>query len=253
MNTETTKRRIPTAAEVLARQKADADRAAAIARPSAAPAKAVAPVPANARPAPEQTWDTLAPGETTGMRAIKFDKTGQYVFRGDNTPIPENFECAALVDQMLVGAIKFNGEGEPPDRIAGLPYAGFRLPAPEDLPDRDETTWLPGLSGTPEDPWKYFVDLPLQQVGTGEMFVFQTQSKTGRRAVANLGRHFDRMVKLYPEDYPVVKLQAGGYQDKRFGWVATPTFVPIGKTPRAGAATPPDTSPANDMDDQIPF
>ena len=62
-----------------------------------------------------------------------------------------------------------------------------------------------------------------------------------------------------PDDVPIVRLKAGGFQhkDDRIGWVATPLFQVVGRAPRDDAAKPevasPDTSPAGDLNDSVPF
>ena len=93
-----------------------------------------------------------------------------------------------------------------------------------------------------------------EQPETTELFTFVTSSITGRRAVGNLLRHYDRMRRTHPDELPVVRLKVGGYQhrDERVGWVATPVFAVVGRAPR-DSATKPDTSPGGDMDDEIPF
>jgi hypothetical protein len=72
--------------------------------------------------------------------------------------------------------------------------------------------------------------------------------------VGNLLKHYDRMRRKDDDHYPVVRLKPGGYnsRDPRVGWVHTPTFVIVGKAPKMSAAIP-DTSPAADMNDAIPF
>ena len=54
--------------------------------------------------------------------------------------------------------------------------------------------------------------------------------------------------------YPVVRLKVGGFnhRDERVGWVEVPVFAVVGRQPKDSAAKP-DTSPAGDMSDQIPF
>ena len=66
------------------------------------------------------------------------------------------------------------------------------------------------------------------------MLTFTTSSKTGRRAVGNLLRHFERMRRTNPDELPRVRLGAGGFahRDKKIGWVNVPTFVVIGRSPR---------------------
>ena len=79
-------------------------------------------------------------------------------------------------------------------------------------------------------------------------------SITGRRAIGNLLRHYDRLVKTHPDFYPVIRLKVGGFQhrDDRVGWVNVPVLAVVGRAPKDSAAKP-DTSLAADMGDEIPF
>ena len=43
------------------------------------------------------------------------------------------------------------------------------------------------------------------------MFTFATSSKTGRRAVGNLLRHYDTDAENHPDELPVVRLRKGGF------------------------------------------
>lgn len=93
----------------------------------------------------------------------------------------------------------------------------------------------------------------LQQTETRELFTFVTTSETGRRALGNLLRHYNRMRKANPGEVPVVRLRVGGFnhRDPRVGWVPVPTFAIVGRTPRDSAAKP-DTSLAANLNDEIP-
>jgi hypothetical protein len=201
-----------------------------------------------------QAWaDEAAPSTMVG-RLVGFNKGGKFAFKDDDSEISPNTDHIALTDEVQVGWIKFNGDGEPPTRITGLLSDGFRMPARDTLGDLDEAQWPTGLSGRPEDPWKSQAALPLQNAATKEMITFVTTSTTGRRAVGNLLRHYDRMKRTNPHDVPVVRLKPSGFnhRDDRIGWVATPSFVVVGKAPRDSAAVP-DTSIEADMNDKLPF
>jgi hypothetical protein len=260
-----------TTAQALRQQKEDAERefaqkktAAAVKRaastsPAPPASTTVAPVAKTAVAVPDtrtsvQSYlDEVAPSSIVG-RMIRFDgKAGVFITPDDEGEIKDDIDFIALCDMTLIGWIKFN-EDAPPDRRLGMLYDGFRLPPRDSLGDLDPNDWPAGLSGEPEDVWKHQIYLVLQQAGTTELFTFVTSSKTGRRAVGNLLRHFDRMQKLNAGEYPVVKLKAGGFQhkDERIGWVPTPTFAVVGRAPRDAVAKP-DTSLGGDMDDQIPF
>ena len=119
---------------------------------------------------------------------------------------------------------------------------------------RRQALWERNLSGQPDDPWKCQILLPLQDVETGELYVFGTTSITGRKSVGNLIAECERMQRREPDNYPRVKLAVSGYthRDERVGWVTTPAFPVVGKTQKDGMGAP-DTSAANDLSDQIPF
>ena len=85
-----------------------------------------------------------------------------------------------------------------------------------------------------------------------EIYVFQTMSVTGLRAVANLLRQSSRIANKNPDHLPVIKLRAGGFNHHKYGWVRAPAFEFVGKAPKTNAAVA-ETSISADMDDAIPF
>jgi hypothetical protein len=203
---------------------------------------------------PQQRYlDEIAPSSFVGA-LVKFSKDGKFVIAESGEEISPDKDFIALCDEVLVGWIKFNGQGEPPDRVMGLHYDSFVMPERETLGDLDESAWPAGLSGEPADPWQHQICLVLQDRENLELFTFATSSISGRRAVGNLLRHYERLRKSNPDDYPIVRLKPGGFnhRDPRVGWVATPTFAVVGRAPKASAAKP-DSSPSRDMDDEIPF
>jgi hypothetical protein len=197
--------------------------------------------------------DDQAGGGLVG-RAVKFTKDGAFEISDTSEHIDQETDFVVLADQTLTGWIKFNGKGAPPDRIMGLFYGEPRfIPPPrESLGDTDEAAWEQGINGLPADPWQLQFNVVLQHAQSLELFTFVTSSKTGRRAVGNLLKHYQRMPQ---EFYPVVRLKAGGFQhrDERVGWVHAPAFAVVGKAPKDGSPTTPDTSPSADFDDQISF
>jgi hypothetical protein len=250
-----TKRQPPTPEEVRARQKVDAERATAAAKPNL-------PAPTNggtaiampdSRTGVQKYLDEIAPASIVG-RMIKFNKNADYVTSDDDAVIGDDIDFIALADQTLVGWIKFNGTGAPPDRVMGLLYEGFGMPPRESLPDQDRSTWEQGLDGKPADPWQHHVYLVLQKAETGELFTFVTSSTTGRRAIGTLLRHYDRMQRSHPNEYPVIRLKLGGFQhkDDRVGWVKVPVLAVVGRHAKDDTARP-DTSLAADMNDNLPF
>jgi hypothetical protein len=257
----------PTVKEALAKQALNAkeQREAAAARRNAVPpvdSTAIVPAKPTAVTAPapdtrtnvQRYIDDIAPSMIAG-RLIKFDgKKGAFLTRDDDEPVKEDTEFIALADETLVGWVKFNGENTPPSRAQGLLYGGFVMPARETLGDNDPDDWPAGLDDKPQDPWLHQILLPLAHAENRELFTFDTTSITGRRAIGNLLRSFDRMRTTSPDEVPVIKLKVGGFahRDERIGWVNTPVFVIVGRTKRDAAAKP-DTSLATQMDDEIPF
>jgi hypothetical protein len=148
---------------------------------------------------------------------------------------------------VLGGWIKFNGPGLEPDRVVGLIYDGFIVPARETLSD-------PHLAGTDGDVWKRQHLLPLQHKESRDLFTFSVVSKTGNAAVINLLRSYDRMRRVRPDKLPVIRLKASGYQPNipGVGYQYKPILVGVGEHDRNDTATP-DTSVAGDLQDQIPF
>ena len=160
-----------------------------------APAKPAAATVPDSRNPVQRYLDDIAPAGIAG-RLIKFSKEGVFATTDDGEPVPEAAEFIALCDETFVGWIKFNREKDsdaPPDRVMGLLYDGFVMPPRISLGDNDQTQWEPGLSGQPEDPWQHQICLVLQNAETKELFTYATTSLTGRRAVGNLLKHFDRM------------------------------------------------------------
>jgi len=233
--------------------KSDAARASSTSSLPAVKAKPVTPARQDERPYRERYLDEVAPA-SIGGRMVKFSREGDFVTADDGQPIVEGAEFFALCDETLVGWVKFNGVGEPPDREMGLLYDNYRMPARDTLGDLDKTKWEEGLDGNPQDPWQHHMYLPLQSTSTSELFTFATASKTGRRAVGNLLRHFQRMRKANPDEIPVIRLGKGGFahKDERIGFVNVPVFVVVGKSPRDGVVKP-DMSTAGILNDELPF
>ena len=180
--------------------------------------------------------DDIAPATNAG-RIIKFTKEGSFVTADDGTPISDEDTYVALCDETQISWIKFKGIGEAPDRVSGLLYDGFVLPSRESLGDLDHAQWEQGLDGKPADPWQHQIAIVLQKCESGELFTFTTSSNTGRRAVGNLLRIYDRLRDK--DEVPLVKLKVSGFEhrDKRVGWVKVPAFMVVGRAPRISAPT----------------
>jgi hypothetical protein len=247
--------RVPTPEQIRDRQKRQAEkelteRQAAL---PPAPIKPTSVAVPDSRNDVQRYLDEIAPASIVG-RLIKFSKDGRFITNDDGEPIGVDVDFIALCDQTLIGYVKFNGEGEPPDRVMGLLYDGFIMPPRESLGDTDQAKWEVGLDTRPSDPWQHHVYLVLQRGDTTELFTYATSSLTGRRAIGHLLRHYDRLQKTHADMFPVIRLKVGGFQhrDDRVGWVSTPVLAVVGRTPKDSAAKP-DSGLAADMNDEIPF
>jgi len=96
--------------------------------------------------------------------------------------------------------------------------------------------------------------LPLKEVDGDRLFIFQTSSTTGLRAVASLISECKQMSKREPSMYPVIELAVGAFEhkDPRVGTVKKPAFKIVGKASRDGIA-PPQIGAGAMLDDEIPF
>ena len=178
---------------------------------------------------PRQVYlDTVAPSGIVG-RLVKFDgKSGAFLFVDTEETFSDTEDFVVLADQTLAAYVKFQSE-QAPTRIGGLLYAAdFALPPRAQLGDTDPKKWEIGLSGRPEDPWREELMVVLKRPATMELLTFSTMSKTGRRAVGNLLKHYDRLQTTSPGSFPVVRLKPAGYQDSRYGWVHTLTSLSLG-------------------------
>jgi hypothetical protein len=89
----------------------------------------------------------------------------------------------------------------------------------------------------------------LQHATTHELFTFTTTSTTGRRAVGEALKHYQRMQRTAPGELPIVRLSTGGFnhKDSRVGWVEVPKFIITGRTSKAGAAKPERSDSLNSL------
>jgi hypothetical protein len=186
---------------------------------------------------------------------FKFAKDGVFRQTSDDKEIAEGTTFRVIYDQIQTGWIKFMGKGNSPERRMGAIFEGHNPPKREELGEMDQSEWdIDEMTGKPADPWQFQVLVPMQRVEDGELFVFQTGSITGRRACDNLIIACSRMQASEPDYYPVIKLRISGFQhrNERIGWVKTPAFERVGKSPK-GDAVVANASLAGDLNDELPF
>lgn len=271
---QSTKAKAPSVAQVLSDQErqaeaatkvAEARKAKAIEAAMAAPetpkrgvpataAKAVLPAAPDGRTTIQKYLDDNDPASVVGAM-VKFSKDGTFIRNDTDEAIDEQTIFILHADQTMIGLIRFRGPGEPPDRHMGLLFDGYCPPDRSTLGDTDESEWEIGLSGLPADPWQSTNYVVLENADNHEMLTFVTNSKTGRRAVAKVLRHYERMRKTDAEFYPLVQLRTSGFEhpDSQVGFVKTPLFAVVGRVPRSDAAQPAASGNSAEFNDDIPY
>jgi hypothetical protein len=185
---------------------------------------------------------------------IKFSKDAKFERVSDGEEVPVGTKLICVFPETQHGWVKFNGTGQPPTRHMGPMFGGYVPPARTELGDDDASLWERGLSGKPQDPWRAQVLLPLKQADGDRLYVFQTSSTTGLRAVASLVSECKQMAKREPDVYPVIELAVGAFEHKepRVGTVKKPAFKIVGKVSRSGVE-PPQIGAAAVLNDEIPW
>jgi hypothetical protein len=183
----------------------------------------------------------------------QFDgKAGKFVRTSDKTELPGG-TYTALIDGMQIGWLKFNGEGEPPTEEVGLIYDGYVMPLRNSLGNLDPGEWAEGLNGEPQDPWLHVNRIPFEHCDSGEIFLFSTTSKTGRRAAANLASAYNRTRRSSSQHLvPIVRLETSSFKhrDARIGHVKVPVFAIEKWVPRDSASEP---ALVEMLNDEVPF
>jgi hypothetical protein len=254
------------AAEISARQKADAERSQRLAA-AANGGTSTVPVPADATS--QGALDRNLNEISRGLGGLKFSMNGNTggLAHIDGTEVAPGGEYICPFAQTHRGVIKFNGEGvEPTEIMVGL--AEERTPPTrEELGDNDPEEWPVGLSGQREDPWRKQWFLPLQSCDASqELLIFVARNATGINAVMRL---LDRVGKhpLARRGYlPKVRLEVGSYFNKTFKRdQPVPVFKVVGWVDGDGVPYDPATAPKSppvpplsaaqkaELNDEIPF
>jgi hypothetical protein len=161
---------------------------------------------------------------------LRFRK-GEWIAGQEKEKIPDRSRWIGIMGEARNGWIKWTTETaddgatkKVATHVVGKIAEGFKAPPREELDCQDKTQWRIGLNGKVEDPWKEVVYLPLLSLDGEKVMTFTTSTPTGRPRFWNLMDRYGWIGRSHLGQYPIVELQAGGYEDKRFGWVDTPDF-----------------------------
>jgi hypothetical protein len=188
---------------------------------------------------------------TSGKVPLLKYKKGVYYLHGDK--VDAGFlerEFFAYCADWRRGWRKWEGEAVVDDRMVRVADDPSDPVERDELDALDETQWKPSADGETRDPWSLEHQLPLEDVETGDRFIFTSTSAGGNIAVPALcSRWASNRRKQLDKGLPIIKLGSGTFNTKKFKDVPRPEFVIVGwenDTP----AEPIDVTP---FDDKIPF
>jgi hypothetical protein len=185
-------------------------------------------------------------------KLLKFRK-GQY-FIGEEL-VPLGTEYIAHAKAWVKCWIKFV-DGKVVERKVYRVALGERPPEREDLGDLEKDNWPEGIDGNPADPWALQYIVPFENIASGDVVVFVTPSKGGRRAVADLcAAYAKRTTKSASFGQPIVKLDVTDMPSKKYAKVPRPQFTVIGwdEASKDVDIMPPAGTSEGEFDDSIPF
>jgi hypothetical protein len=200
---------------------------------------------ANIGPNPFEAYGNATVNSHIVGQLLKFSK-GDYLAGQDNTDIPLGTKLAAIMDQLMVGWIKWQ-DARPVEHIMGLVASGYVPKKRAELDDNDEDSWETDDDGHPRDPWQYSNYLIVVDQKEKTPFTFTTSSKGGIGAIGELCKYYGKAMRERPDDYPVIELGVGSYPHrvKTLGRIKYPIFKPVGWAAKApllklleGAAAP---------------
>jgi hypothetical protein len=181
-------------------------------------------------------------------RRLKFKKGG-YVF-DDKTTVPLGSQYLLHATAWLKSWTKFI-DGEFVEQKLYRVANGEQPPEREELDDLDQSSWKSGIDGKPSDPWILQYMVPLEDLSSGDVVVFTSQSKGGHRAISDICGAYAKRCKRGVFGQPIVKLGCTMMPTKKFGDVQRPSFEVVRWDDGEPAQN--DDDGAADFSDAVPF
>jgi hypothetical protein len=180
---------------------------------------------ANVGPNPFETYGRATVNTRIVGQLLKFSK-GDYLAGQDSTLIPLGTRLAAIMDQLMVGWIKWR-DYKQVDHDMGLVASGHVPCKRADLDDNDEETWETDDEGQRRDPWQFSNYLIVVEQKEKTLFTFTTSSKGGLGAIGELCNVYGKAMRERPDDYPIIELGVGSYMHpiKKYGRIKYPVFI----------------------------
>jgi hypothetical protein len=152
---------------------------------------------------------------------VKFKKD-KFVTAGD-AELPLGAQFVAYCADWQRGWVKFV-DGELVEKRIGRVADRFKVPERDELGDLEKSLWDKDDDGVPQDPWSFQHYLPLENITTGERFVFVSSSVGGGIGVEMLCDKWARRLSSGLFGLPTVKLATGEFRTKKYGAVKRPHF-----------------------------
>lgn len=150
---------------------------------------------------------------------IRFNgQSGKYLVGKEGNEIKLRTEVAFITNRCEYGWIKFNEQGQLPDRIMGSAYNNFAPPARDTLGLTDPSQWKL-FKGKPSDPWSLQYELHLYSKLGGEYWILSLREKHSNiaRDLIKIGKDFIDSAELNAY-YPVVLLDAAPVHGQKGSW-----------------------------------
>ena len=178
---------------------------------------------------------------------LKFVK-GKYKIGEDEVPLGTQY--VAHAGQLTFCWIKFV-DGKKVAGPMGKAAEKWVPPEREDLGDNDQSKWEV-KDGEPKDPWAFQRLLPFENLETGEVVIFTTQSDGGQIATDKLVREYARRIKRKGlRSNPIIRLGVDHFKSKRYGEIPCPDFEVTGweDAPTGDGKQ----TAASELNDSVPF
>jgi hypothetical protein len=169
---------------------------------------------------------------------LKFVK-GDYFAGKEKRPVEVGTRLVANLFSYEIGHVNFPPGGGKPIKCMGRVIDGFK--ADRNLvPENDAAYWEIDDKGKPIDPFKEAAEILLADPVTKAVYRFSTTSRGGPKALKKLSLAFGNEMENHPDEWPIIALEVDGWESKKIGWVAKPSFPIVGWIGRdaVGALTP---------------
>jgi hypothetical protein len=210
---DSVKKHIPTAAEVLAQQKADHAGTAV----------------ATTGPDPYAAYGAAATRRQGEL--LKFSR-GDFLAGTNNELVPIGTKMVANMGEATIGWQRWEAN-KPTEQRMGRIVDGFVPPTRRDLGDLDEDLWERDDEGKPRNPWQYTSQVPVCRLEDGKQYLFTTSSDGGNKAVGSLCVDYSKRRGSHPNHHPIITLGWSDYPHpiKSRGRIKFPVFQIVGWTP----------------------